>query len=237
MATIAEQLEQVFARPIAHRGLHGCGRNGPAENTIAAALAAAAAGYGVECDVQLTRDGEAVVFHDTALDRLTEVAGRVDTLDAAEIAGLRLRDGSSVPTLRTFLTAIGGKAPVVVEIKSRHDADSRLADRVLRDVRDYRGAIALKSFDPFVVERCRDAGCPIGLVGPMKPSLHTDVPARRSPPLSRCDFLSWNVDDIHHVPSDTSDMPIMVWVVTGEDRRLETVREGGRQIVFEGFLP
>ncbi|MGE5389162.1 MAG: glycerophosphodiester phosphodiesterase family protein, partial [Hyphomicrobiales bacterium] len=64
------------ARPIAHRGLHDA-LNGVVENSIAAARAAIAASYGVECDVQRTKDGDLVVFHDDTLERLTSRDGRV----------------------------------------------------------------------------------------------------------------------------------------------------------------
>ena len=59
------------ARPIAHRGLHDRAASRP-ENTLAAARAAVAGGFAIECDVQLSADGEAMVFHDAALGRLTE---------------------------------------------------------------------------------------------------------------------------------------------------------------------
>ena len=61
----------LVARPIAHRGLHDAAK-GIIENSLAAARAAIAGNYAIECDAQLSADGEAVVFHDDTLDRLTE---------------------------------------------------------------------------------------------------------------------------------------------------------------------
>ena len=77
------------ARPIAHRGLHDRAA-GVIENSPSAALAAIDKGFAIECDVQLSADGEAVVFHDFELDRLTGEAGRVRDRSAAELAALAI---------------------------------------------------------------------------------------------------------------------------------------------------
>ena len=72
------------ARPIAHRGLHDAG-SGIIENSPSAFRAAIAAGYGIECDLQISADGEAMVHHDDALGRLTDGAGRLDAMTAAAL--------------------------------------------------------------------------------------------------------------------------------------------------------
>jgi len=84
-------LDWLTARPIAHRGLHDKTK-GVIENTGSAATAAIEAGFAIECDVQLTADGEAVVFHDFTLDRLTEARGRLDAMNAASLAKIAMRD-------------------------------------------------------------------------------------------------------------------------------------------------
>jgi hypothetical protein len=99
----------------AHRGLHDKER---AENSISAFAAAVEAGYGIELDVRLSKDGELVVFHDDTVDRMTEARGRVDSFTAKELAELRLggtNDG--VPTFREVLDVVDGKIPLLVEIK------------------------------------------------------------------------------------------------------------------------
>ena len=85
-------LDWLVARPIAHRGWHGADRP---ENSLAAATAARDAGYAVECDVQLSADGEAVVFHDERLERLTGAEGRVADAPLAKLRALRLAAGPS----------------------------------------------------------------------------------------------------------------------------------------------
>ena len=117
------------SRPIAHRGLHD--GLGIVENSIAAAEAAIAKNYAIECDVQCTKDGDAVVFHDFTLDRLTSVKGDIGAFTAAEVTRLAYRDGAgTIAALPDFLAAIGGRVPLIIEIKSRFDADIRLAARV-----------------------------------------------------------------------------------------------------------
>ena len=118
----------VVARPIAHRGLHDV-RAGVVENSFAAVRAAIAAGFAIACDVRVSRDGEAFVFHDDDLQRLTGQSGRFGDLDAASARALRLADGSSVPTLADVLSETGDATPLIVEIKSAFDGDMRAADR------------------------------------------------------------------------------------------------------------
>ena len=59
-------LDWLTARPVAHRGLHDA-KAGVIENTPAAFAAAVAANYAIECDLQISADGEAMVHHDDAL--------------------------------------------------------------------------------------------------------------------------------------------------------------------------
>jgi glycerophosphoryl diester phosphodiesterase len=142
--------------PIAHRGLHDASR-GRIENTLGAAATAIAAGFAIECDVQLSRDGEAVVFHDATLDRLIRASGAVGARTVGELRGLRFKATSEwIPTLPEFLTVVAGKVPLICEIKSQFDGDMRLTDRVAALAAEYAGPLALKSFDPDLIAHLRD---------------------------------------------------------------------------------
>jgi glycerophosphoryl diester phosphodiesterase len=77
--------------PLAHRALHDRAARRP-ENSPAAIRAAVAAGYGIEIDLQLSRDGIAMVFHDETLDRLTDQTGLVADRDAADLGAIPLRE-------------------------------------------------------------------------------------------------------------------------------------------------
>ena len=241
------------ARPIAHRGLHSK-QSGLVENTPAAAAAAIAKDYAIECDVQRTKDGEAVVFHDFTLDRLIRAEGRVDAFRAPDLGQLAYKDcNQKIVSLTDFLVRIGGRTPVIVEIKSRYDGDMRLADRAMAAVAAYSGPACLKSFDPAVLVHLRGAGavCPLGLVAQARydsgeewASLPQDRRASfedlRDFPLARPDFLSWNFADLPHaVPMlcrRAIGMPVMTWTVRSREA-LVCGRLWADQIIFENFEP
>jgi glycerophosphoryl diester phosphodiesterase len=241
------------ARPIAHRGLHSK-QSGFVENTPAAAAAAIAKNYAIECDIQRTKDGEAVVFHDFTLDRLTRAEGRVDAFRAHELGQLTYKDcDQRIASLPEFLARIGGRTPVVVEIKSRYDGDMRLADRGMAAVAAYAGPVCLKSFDPAVLVHLRGAGavCPLGLVAQARyhtgeewaslpQELRASLADLRDFPLARPDFLSWNHADLPHaVPMlcrNGIGMPVLTWTVRSWEA-LVRGRLWADQIIFEGFEP
>jgi glycerophosphoryl diester phosphodiesterase len=145
-----------FIRPIAHRGLHD--RNaGVIENTGPAFLAAIEGGYGIECDLQPASDGTPMVFHDRALKRLVAADGMIDALSPAELAKLRYR-GQDTPilTYTGFLALVAGRAPLLVEIKSDwNPPKAGFIEAIAAASMAYAGPIALMSFDPGVMARCR----------------------------------------------------------------------------------
>ena len=145
--------------PIAHRALHDAAEGRP-ENSRAAVRAAVAAGYGIEIDLQLSRDGQAMVFHDYVLDRLTDAAGDVAGRDAADLQQIPLKhDSEGIPTLRDVLEIVAGRVPLLVELK---DQDGALGSKVgpleravARDLQGYRGDVAVMSFNPHSVAALR----------------------------------------------------------------------------------
>ena len=96
----------------------------------------------------MSADGEAIVFHDETLDRLTDATGPISALSAAEIAKFASRDlDESPPTFAAFLDAVAGRTPIICELKSRFDGDWRIADRAAALAAAYDGPLAFKSFD------------------------------------------------------------------------------------------
>lgn len=249
-------LSWLVERPIAHRGLHHA-VEGIVENSLSAARAAVCAGYAIECDVQATADGEVVVFHDETLERLTDGYGRLDEKSGAQIADLTLRGAAEgVPTLRALLATIGGAVPLVIEIKSRFDGSLALARRVAEIVADYRGLVAIESFDPDPIAELRASGAAFGLAGvPLGMVAQASYDGEDWPGLTaaqrdelahfahsartRPNFLSWNVQDLpHELPRRCREqsVPVTVWTV----RTLEQAKAAlafADQIVFEGFAP
>jgi glycerophosphoryl diester phosphodiesterase len=237
------------ARPIAHRGLHDA-RRGLVENTLEAAEAAALGGFAIECDVGLSADGEAMVFHDDALDRLTEATGALREKSAAALAAIRFKIGDAkIPRFRDLLDRVAGRAPIICEIKSAFDRDGRLADAAAKLAASYEGPLAFKSFDPFVVARLRRAQFdrPLGIVAEASyagESWRALSPAQKSECANflhydetRPDFLSFCVDDLPH-PTPfllrvLSQTPVLAWTVRNAEQRRKAA-QWADQIVFEG---
>jgi glycerophosphoryl diester phosphodiesterase len=134
-------------RPIAHRGLHDP-RRGIIENSASAIETAIAANFAVEVDLQCASDGRPVVFHDTVLDRLTEERGLVGARDAASLSNIPLRGSKDrILCLPELLSLVGGRVPVIIEIKSTWGRDPRYAEAIAEDLSAYSGALAIMSFD------------------------------------------------------------------------------------------
>src|SRR3954454_12348372 len=99
------------ARPVAHRGLHDRAR-GIVENMPAAASAAVAGNFAIECDIQLSADGEAMVHHDDALGRVTEGSGVLLGKTAAELKQVAFRETPErMMTLGELCTLVAGRVP------------------------------------------------------------------------------------------------------------------------------
>jgi len=137
------------AHDYAHRGLHG---PGVPENSPSAFAAAIARGMGIECDVQKSADGQAMVFHDWELDRLTGESGPVAARTSAELGQIALSGNADcIPTLRQLLDFVGGRTPLLIEIKSKRDRrPTPLCLAVRRALEGYTGPHAIMSFDPRV---------------------------------------------------------------------------------------
>ena len=141
-------LDWLTARPIAHRGLHDA-KAGIVENSASAFAAAVAANYAIECDLQLSADGEAMVHHDDMLGRLNEGSALLDAMPAAELRRVRYRgSGDRIITLGDLCDLVGGRVTLVIEVKSRFDGGQRLVARAAEVLAHYAGPAALMSFDP-----------------------------------------------------------------------------------------
>ena len=140
----------LFDRHYAHRGLHDNQTDAP-ENSMPAFKKAVDAGYGIELDVQLTRDRIPVVFHDETLDRVCGVSGNVRDYTYEELQAFTLCDSSErIPLFADVLTLVDGKVPLIVEIKIHESAAAvcAAADALLQN---YKGVYCIESFHPFAV--------------------------------------------------------------------------------------
>ena len=134
----------------AHRGLHSRDKGVP-ENSLAAFIAAVDAGYGIELDIQLSKDGEVVVFHDDDLERVCGVSGRVDAFSYEELSSFRLLGTDyGIPHLRDVLKVVDGRVPMIIELKTG-PRNTQLCQSAWRILRQYDGDICIESFDPRIV--------------------------------------------------------------------------------------
>ena len=137
-------------RLFAHRGLHDNRSDAP-ENSMAAFRKAVEAGYGIELDVQLTRDGVPVIFHDFTLERVCKAPGLVKDYTYEELKKFRLFDsGEKIPALKDFLEMVDGRAPLIVEYKSE-DTDMSVCRRIAPMLKAYKGIYCIESFNPLVL--------------------------------------------------------------------------------------
>jgi glycerophosphoryl diester phosphodiesterase len=240
-------LAWLTARPIAHRGLHDMGR-GVIENTASAFAAAIEADYAIECDLQLTRDGEAVVFHDETLERLTDREGILVNNSVSELKAMAFKAGSDrMQTLGELLGQVQGRAPLMIEIKSQWDGNERLVRRTIEVVRGYHGTFALMSFDPKVIELVRALAPEFtrGIVADQ--ATHSDydtLPAEQRLQLRQLahlpetepDFISYHWRDLPYPPvaNFRRTRPVITWTIRSRQDAATALRYSD-QITFEGF--
>lgn len=145
-----KQKEPFKNRNFAHRGLHKRDRSVP-ENSIAAFERAARYGYGMELDVQLSKDGEVVVFHDDTLNRVCGVNARVDEKTLAELRELSLcGTKETIPLFSDVLKTVRGRGALIVELKNGK-RNKELCEKTYALLRRYSGDYCIESFNPFIV--------------------------------------------------------------------------------------
>ena len=139
-----------YGRNFAHRGLHTRDKVIP-ENSLSAFAYAAEYGYGIELDVQLSKDGEVVVFHDDNLKRVCGVDARVDELTLSELKQLRLCGSEeTIPLFSEVLAVIRGRGPIICELKNGK-RNRELCQKTYALIRSYHGDICIESFNPMIV--------------------------------------------------------------------------------------
>ena len=242
-----------LSAPIAHRALHDSDRGRP-ENSRAAICAAIDAGYGIEIDLQLSADGEALVFHDYGLGRLTGQPGAVRLVSAAEAARLPLLggDGECIPTLPQILDLIAGRVPILIELKDQDGAMGPdigpLEQATAMALKGYDGPAAVMSFNPHSTACMSDLApdVPRGLVtsgwNPAEEpvSSATCDRLREIPDFDRsgASFISHDVQDLQRprvAELRSAGVPILCWTVRSQKQEAEA-RQYADNVTFEGYL-
>ncbi len=242
----------LIARPVAHRGLHDRSR-GIIENMPGAAQAAIERNFSIECDIQLTADGEAMVHHDDALGRLTEGSGALLGKTAAELKAVKFKDTPErMMSLGDLCALAKGRVPLVIEVKSHFDGDRKLVKRMAEVLSSYDGPAVGMSFDPDQVEALRKLipSRPRGIVAERhyteadwpeaSPSQRRGMTHLRHFFRTRPDFVAYWVDELPAaapwIARNIFGCPLLTWTVRTPEQREQAARYAD-QMIFEGFRP
>ena len=246
-ARFGEAWERLFEPAIAHRGLWSPG--GAPENSLAAFQAACSHGYGIELDVQLSADGEAMVFHDYTLQRLTGAEGRLSDRSAADLGKLRLSGtDETIPTLLEVLTLVGHRAMVHIELKTPAGEVGPLEQRVHEIIIDHAGPLAVIGFNPYshawfaqhfpnVLRGLDSYGYADDSARKMAPELRQSYARLEQISIARPHFLALGVDML---PSPKAaqlregGMPVVAWTVRSAEQ-WTSLKPHCDNLVFEGF--
>ncbi|MBQ9785020.1 MAG: glycerophosphodiester phosphodiesterase [Clostridia bacterium] len=226
----------------AHRGLHG---NGIPENSRAAFELACRKGCGIELDVQLSRDGVVMVFHDYTLVRMTGCEKKLCELDAAELTALTLADSEeTIPTLEEVLRLVDGRVPLLIELKGE-DYSTALCEKVAAALSGYAGAYCFESFNPLLVRQMKkqmpDAVCGLLYTNVCREkkkysALNMALTAMAFNFLACPDFIAYNQNYRAALPvrwvTKLYRAPRFVWTVRSDDD-LATAHQKGECAIFE----
>ncbi|MEB8387567.1 glycerophosphodiester phosphodiesterase family protein [Rhodobacteraceae bacterium KMM 6894] len=241
--------------PIAHRALHDRAAGRP-ENSRAAIRAAIDAGYSIEIDIQRTHDGQAMVFHDYDLARLTGRPGPIQQHNSADLAALPLLggDGECIPTLAEVLALVAGRAPLLIELKDQHGqmgvTDCRLERAVAQDLAGYDGPAALMSFNPHMVIAMADLSPQIarGIVteayaldddslGPLNAETRERLRAIPDYTTARASFISHHWRDLARprvTELKAAGADVLCWTIRNAADEAEA-RKIAQNVTFEGY--
>lgn len=241
-------------RPIAHRALHDRAA-GRIENSPAAIKAAIDHGYAIEIDLQLSRDGVPMVFHDEKLERLTGETGPVNARNAADLKAIRLKDGADfIPTLEQVLALVGGRVPLLIELKDQSlvmgPTDGRLEAATAAALQGYGGEVALMSFNPACIHHLARLApeIPRGITTaaydpeswhPMPPEVcaHFRAIPDYDPTLSS--FVSHEAADLSSprvAELKAEGAAILCWTIRSPVEEA-LARRVAQNVTFEGYLP
>ena len=147
----------------AHRG---CCYNYP-ENTLAAFEAACHYDItGIELDIQLSKDGEIMVFHDEKLERSTEGTGLLKDYTMAELQSLKIKSdesGQKIPTMKEVLDlmkpyCINHGILINIELKNSEIRYEGMEEKILAMVKEYglEDYIVYSSFLPRSIKMIKE---------------------------------------------------------------------------------
>lgn len=234
-------------RTFAHRGLYELDQSVP-ENSLTAFRRAVEAGYGAELDVQMTKDGQVVVFHDDDLKRGCGVDGRICDMTLAELQALRLFGTEErIPLFAEVLEIFGGKQPLIVELKYAPNWKP-LSDATRKMLAEYPGQACIESFHPAIVRdfRLNDPERVRGQLSQQARLYKGAIPGYQAFALSRLltnvatrpDFIAYCIGPKPLSVRLCEKLGAMrvCWTARDEKRHGEQVRKNDA-VIFEGYRP
>jgi len=242
------EVNPLMKRYYAHRGFHDNESEAP-ENSMAAFQRAIAAGYGMEMDVQLSKDRVPVVFHDETLNRVCGAEGKIRDYTYEELQQFTLcKSQERIPKFEEFLKLVDGQVPLIIEIKIYEEIQTvcYAVDEILSK---YKGTYCVESFHPNAVKWYKEHR-PEVIRGQL--SSNFDKPGRKTPleerlvqylitnVLCRPDFIAYN----HRFKKNISRnickclyAPLNVaWTIKSQEE-LDACRKDFDLFIFEGFTP
>lgn len=232
-------------RPIAHRGLHN--EQYP-ENSLSAFKNAIDHDYPIELDVQITRDGELIILHDTNLQRMTGHDVRVKDLTLADIRKYNLLNtNEKIPTLIEVLDLVAGRVPLLIEIKNTGRA-GRLERKIWDMLKDYEGEYAVQSFNVLSIAWFKKH-VPNVSIGQLSSYLRGErlnlfkkyfIKTLMGNKITRPDFINYNFEDLPNKYVDRyikrRSVPLLAWTICSQ-ADYDSIKDIVDNILFENFIP
>ncbi len=247
---------------IAHRGLFDNATPAP-ENTRRAFRKAAGADFGIELDVQLTRDNQVIVIHDYDLNRTSGINQKVSDCTFKMFQEYRIfSSNEQVPGFSEVLSLINGTVPLIVELKSKSVSDAKLCERVSQCLDTYNGPFCIESFSPLIVNWFRvhrpeylrgflstdyfkDRACSTPLPSSLRASIVLSI---QKFILTNClmnflirpDFIAYNIHYknqlSYRICTGLFGIVKAGWTIKNEEE-LQTAKSSFDVIIFDSFLP
>lgn len=226
-------------RPVAHRGLHD--GNVVPENGYEAYRRAIELNYPIEMDVQMTADGVLVCFHDDNLKRMTGVDKDIRNCEYAAIHALKLNNTEEhIPLFREFLSFVNGRVPLVIEIKQQ--INKGVEEKVISELKGYKGEYVIQSFDPFIVRKIRklDKTVVTGQLatgkynfGKLKNFVLKNMLLNL---IVKPDFINYDLNYLPIKPSKHKNRPLICWTIRNENDK-EKAEKYADNYIFENLRP
>lgn len=234
-------------RYYAHRGLHDNKTDAP-ENSLKAMRLAVEHGYGIELDVQLTKDEKVVVFHDANLKRVCGVDAKVNSMTYEELQQLRLLNSEEkIPLFSEVLKVIDGKVPLIMEVKMVN-GKTRVCELANEELKHYKGVYCMESFHPFAVQWYRK-NRPDVVRGQLAANFKKEgqkegfqewlVHMLLINLLGRPDFVAYSHKSANNISRKLTRMwgaTAVAWTIRSQEE-LDRNRKKFDLFIFEGFLP